>query len=368
MERSIWEFQTFYSNFDLIIVGAGFGGLWTAYHTKIKNPKWEILILERGSLPAGASTKNAGFACFGSPTEIISDIEKMGENFAIDLVEKRISGISIIRSVLGDSSINYEDCGGYEIFSNTPEGLEENVEKLNKILFKITEREKTYEWCNEKIEKLGLKEFSSMIFNNIEGGIHSANALIKLESIVKSMGIKIIYGEDVINYDKKSDIVIITSRSIFKTKRAIFCINAFSKNIFSDVEIKPTRGQLITTGPIQDLKLFGTFHYDEGYYYFRNLGNRIILGGARNIDFDSEETSDFGMNQKIQNHLEEFLKKHFDVKNIPRIEYRWSGIMGFTPNKIPIFKEINEGIYILCACNGMGVALLPKFTSELQID
>ena len=36
-------------------------------------PKSKVLILERGIFPNGASTKNAGFATFGSLSEIISD-------------------------------------------------------------------------------------------------------------------------------------------------------------------------------------------------------------------------------------------------------------------------------------------------------
>ncbi len=59
--------------------------------------------------------------------------------------------------------------------------------------------------------------------------------------------------------------------------------------MISDLELMPVRSQILLTEPIENLKLKGTFHYDEGYIYFRN---RILLGGARNLDFQTEETTE----------------------------------------------------------------------------
>jgi glycine/D-amino acid oxidase-like deaminating enzyme len=61
---SLWEKQSFLE-YDVIVVGAGITGLSTAVSIKEKNPKISVLVVERGILPTGASTKNAGFACFG---------------------------------------------------------------------------------------------------------------------------------------------------------------------------------------------------------------------------------------------------------------------------------------------------------------
>lgn len=52
-------------------------GLNAAIHLKKKHPIAKVIVFERGSLPSGASSKNAGFACFGSPSELLDDIDKM---------------------------------------------------------------------------------------------------------------------------------------------------------------------------------------------------------------------------------------------------------------------------------------------------
>ena len=108
---SYWEQKNFF-NYDLIVVGAGFTGFSTAIHFKEKFPKASVLILERGLFPTGASTKNAGFACFGSLTEILDDLWHMTQSEVLALVEKRYRGLTQIRKVFGDKSLRYVPSGG----------------------------------------------------------------------------------------------------------------------------------------------------------------------------------------------------------------------------------------------------------------
>jgi len=89
---SLWEKQSFLSS-DIIIIGAGITGLSSAASIKESNPEISVTILESGILPSEASTKNAGFACFGSVTELLSDIDSIGEDSMADLVEQRWKGL-----------------------------------------------------------------------------------------------------------------------------------------------------------------------------------------------------------------------------------------------------------------------------------
>src|SRR6478672_7115683 len=99
MQVSIWEKESFYSPKDIIIVGSGFVGLWSAYYLKKKNPKLNITIVDRGIIPTGASTRNAGFACFGSVTELIADTLSIGEEKMLDIVELRYKGLERIGKI-----------------------------------------------------------------------------------------------------------------------------------------------------------------------------------------------------------------------------------------------------------------------------
>ena len=94
MNLSYWEIKSWISNIDFTIVGSGIVGLNCALRLKEKHPKANILILEKGMLPQGASTKNAGFACFGSLSEIIDDLNTHTEHEVVELVNKRVNGYS----------------------------------------------------------------------------------------------------------------------------------------------------------------------------------------------------------------------------------------------------------------------------------
>jgi FAD dependent oxidoreductase len=46
---------------DLLIIGAGFTGLWTALLAKEEDPLREVVIVEAGEVASGASGRNGGF-------------------------------------------------------------------------------------------------------------------------------------------------------------------------------------------------------------------------------------------------------------------------------------------------------------------
>ena len=58
---------------DYLIVGSGIVGLTCAIQLKAKDPEARVVIVEQGDRPSGASIKNAGFACFGSVSELLDD-------------------------------------------------------------------------------------------------------------------------------------------------------------------------------------------------------------------------------------------------------------------------------------------------------
>src|SRR5678815_2507877 len=46
---------------DLLVIGAGFAGLWTALLAKEENPKRDVVLIEAGEVAIGASGRNGGF-------------------------------------------------------------------------------------------------------------------------------------------------------------------------------------------------------------------------------------------------------------------------------------------------------------------
>src|SRR5690606_18460544 len=123
MNTSYWEHKTWLSTIDFTIIGSGIVGLHCALRLKEKYPDGKIVVLERGILPNGASTKNAGFACFGSLSEILDDLQNHTEAEVVELVEKRWQGLQLLRKQIGDKPLGFKNYGGYELFEEKDSAL-----------------------------------------------------------------------------------------------------------------------------------------------------------------------------------------------------------------------------------------------------
>ncbi len=156
-----------------------------------------------------------------------------------------------------------------------------------------------------------------------------------------------------------------------KTNKLVICTNAFAKKWFDMEDISPGRGFILLTNKIPDLKINGCFHYNGGYYYFRNIGNRLLLGGGREIDIKNETTFSFGINNRIRQKLIEDLKRFIVPNKDFHIKSEWSGIMGFGQNKLPLIKKFSENISLGVRLGGMGISIgsiVGEKTAELVLD
>lgn len=356
---SLWEKQSLLS-YDVVIVGAGITGLSTAISLKEKRPGLKVLVLEKGLLPSGASTKNAGFACFGSVSELLNDLELLGEQGMLDLVIKRWEGLHLTRRRLGDKKIGFEQKSGYELVLKDSTLLDQ-MGRINDILFpyfkKIVFRE------SEKLKNFGFGNTRYLIENLLEGQLDTGELMSHLWQLAMQKGVKIITGAEVMEVTSKE---VVTATHSFQTRVTAICTNAFSKKIIPDIDLEPGRGMVLSVVPERPLRFQGTFHYDEGYYYFRDYHGKLIFGGGRNLDFETEKTLEFDINQKIEKKLFESLDQIILPDTKWHVEMKWAGIMAFGKTKAPVIQKVDNKIYAGVRLGGMGVALGSKVGEDLS--
>lgn len=362
---SIWEQETFFRQRDIVIIGAGFTGLWTALHLKKKYPHKAILIVESGIVPTGASGRNAGFACFGSPSEIVSDIETMGLSNALELVAKRYKGLQMIQQYFNATDIDFDLCGGYELLQD--EKYLNELDRLNEWIAPITGVKQTYQISQDKLNMFGFAKAKYLVENQLEGGLHSGKLLVQLTNKVQQLGVEFLFATSITHTEESATGVRLTTQQGFNVsaEKIVICTNAYAKKLLPEIDIVPARGQVLVTAPIPNLKIKGTFHYEEGYYYFRNFGDRLLLGGARNKDVDNEKTTVLATTELIQNELERFLNQVILPGKQPAITHRWAGVMAMGSEKTPIVNNISDRISCIVRLGGMGVALAPVISKEL---
>ena len=364
LNYSYWELKEWFTNVDFTIVGSGIVGLNCALELKKKHPAAKILILEKGILPQGASTKNAGFACFGSLSELIDDLNAHTEEEVFNLVKKRWEGLELLKTNLGEKDIDFQLNKGYELFQDTEffESCLVRKKEINKLLKPLFNSEVFS--VNENVFRFN-NIHENYIVNKYEGQIDTGKMAAKLLELVLSSGIKIINNILVEDYsDINVGVVVKTNQIEFVTKKIFIATNGFAKQLLNE-EVQPARAQVLITKPIKNLPIKGTFHLEKGYYYFRNIDNRILFGGGRNLDFKTEETLEFGETELIQNKLEEILKTTILPNSDFEIEHRWSGIMGVGTQKKAIVKQISNNVFCGVRLGGMGVAIGSLVGKEL---
>jgi len=358
---SYWELKQYFTEFDLIVVGAGIVGLSSAISYKNKNKKAKILILERGLLPNGASTKNAGFACFGSSSELIDDLSKNNSETVWETVLMRWQGLQILRKRLGDKGIDLNLWGGYELFDSKENKIKslEKIQDLNKEIYQYLGLKNCFSEYTKN--NFGFKNTKGIILNKYEGQIDTGLMMQNLLLLAQKKGITVLNNIEIkaIN-DLGGKVELKSINGVFKAKKVVVATNGFANELLKINNIKPARAQVLITKTISQLKIKGTFHYQEGYYYFRNIKNRLLFGGGRNINFKKEETTEIGMNLKIQNHLDYLLKTMILPNTAFEIEHRWSGIMGVGSEKKPIIKPISNNVIAAVRMGGMGIAIGSK--------
>lgn len=364
MNYSYWEYKEWFSNIDFVVVGSGIVGLSCAIQLKKTNPKAKILILEKGVLPQGASTKNAGFACFGSVSELLNDLKNHTEEEVFELVKKRWLGLQLLRKTLGDLSIDFQYNKGYELFlkEDNFEACLDSLPKLNKLLYPLF-KENVYSVSDNLFQFQNI--VPNYIVNQFEGQIDTGKMMSSLLFFAQQKGIKILNSIEVLAFEEENQNVNIqTSIGELKAKKIFFATNGFSNQLLKE-NVKPARAQVVITKPIKELSIQGSFHLDEGYYYFRNIHNRILLGGGRNLDFQTEETTEFGNTELVQKKLEELLRTVILPNTDFEIDSIWSGIMGVGNQKSAIVKAISNRVFCGIRLGGMGIAIGSLVGKEL---
>lgn len=362
-QLSYWERTSFFSDIDIVIIGAGIVGLSAALRARELAPNAKILVLERGALPVGASTRNAGFACFGSVSELMDDLQHQTEGQVWELVEQRWRGLQRLRQRLGDERIGFEPWGGYELFRAEESAVYEQcaarIPHFNRQLKPITGLSETYRPAHKEKAALGLAGVEYLIKNQAEGQLHTGEMVGALLALAKSRGIALYTGLQVnALHDTAQGVDVETAFGwAIRARQVLVCTNGFARQLLPGMDVRPARNQVLITEPVPGLKVRGSFHYDRGYFYFRNIDGRILLGGGRNLDKAKELTSEFGTTPLIRSALLRLLKEVILPGQEVAADYWWSGILGVGQRKRPVIRAVSGRIAAAVRLGGMGVAI-----------
>ena len=368
--------------YDVVVVGAGLAGLSTAYWLKKAEPSLNVVIVEKGRVGDGASGRNAGFITCGSTEHFSRMTSAYGEGKASEIWKFTEDNHKLLVSEFGLDTL-YKECQYRQKGSWTLAATEQEVATIQETVTALKERGVNVDWHNDDYirDRFRPSEHSPTCVTGFNGGaryyddgeIHPGKFLRFLSLTVPAT--RLISNTEVFGFDYEGDQLVVNARNIrIATDAVVLCTNAWSPEIspFFKDKVIPTRGQILVTEPVADFlePSYCSFVLD----YFRQLvDGRVLIGGFRNADVEKEVGYSDEVNPIIQEKLEDFLNEHFPILHGKRIEYRWSGVMGFAKDGYPFVGSLpsDPQIYynVGFTAHGLGYTFkMGKIISDLILD
>ncbi len=325
---------------DIVIVGAGLAGLSTAYWLSKLDPDLRIQVVDKDKIGSGASGRNAGFITCGSTEHFSRMSSSYGENKAAEIWKFTEYNHRLMVEEFGKEFLE-ENCEYRNLGSWTLAATEHEIEVIGQTVGLLQKTGVNVEWCDQVFE--GTEGFYGGAFYKDDGEIHPAKYLWHL-ALHTGNNVNISENTEVFDmYTLEHKIIVQTNKKRFSTSAVVLCTNAWSSQLvpwFTD-KVTPMRGQIVVTDPVDAFlqPAYCSFVLD----YFRQLVDGcVLIGGFRNADAEKEVGYSDEINPRIHKKLEGFLNEHFPILRGKRIDYRWSGVMGFAADGYPMVGSLTE--------------------------
>ena len=360
---SFWEHKGWCQERDIVVIGAGFVGLSAAVESRKMYPDAKITVVELSPLCGGGSTKNAGFGCFGSPSELLDDWGTLGPEKTVELVAQRFEGLNKLRENYSDEKIGYQATGAIEMFTNVSQEDQVLEARVRAFLPELNEAlEPVFKAHPFKIVDdipVGVMNASSVISSPFEGILDTSMLYSSAKKEALDTGVEMINGVKIlgIEEDGRDGYRLDFDFGYFEAGTVLVAGNAFAKELLEDLDVSPKVNRVLVTEEIPGLRFEGSCHYDRGYVYLRRLENRMLIGGGRQWAQGNSDALSDGGSEEVRAKLVEFLGNHIEGCKGVEIEYNWIGHLGVGASRDPIVKTVKPGLHVGVRMGGMGVAI-----------
>ena len=321
----------------MAIVGGGVTGCACAL--RLAEAGKRVRLFEAREIAGGASGRNGGFALRGgAPAYDVARRELGAERArAFWLLTERY--LDRLEQLAGDA---FRRTGSLRLAADTAERgeLEAEYEALREDGFAV-------EWRDQLAEPLGGR-FDGAIFYPSDGSLQPARWVRRLAALAVEAGTELREHERVESLEE------------LDADQVVIATDGYTRGLVPELDaaIKPTRGQVLVTEPLER-RVFPCPHYARhGYDYWQQTEDgRLVAGGFRDKAADHEYTAKETTTALIQGYLERFVAELLGEE--PRIDYRWAGIFGTTADRLPLVGRLpgNDRVWVSAGYSGHGNVL-----------
>ena len=219
-QLSYWEKHSFTENIDFLIIGAGIVGSACALRLRELYPLSKILIVERGYLPSGASTKNAGFACFGSVTEIADDLKNIPADEVWSTVDLRWRGLQRLQERFHAEKIGLKFNGSWDLIDENVSFAEhfDKLEYFNAETQKITGHSACYSFDKTVSKTCGFNGIAGGFYSRLEGELDTGKLFTETQKLLANAEITTLFGVEILEIqESENGVTVNTSQGELKS-------------------------------------------------------------------------------------------------------------------------------------------------------
>lgn len=335
---------------DVVIIGAGLAGCSAAVF--LKQAGKDVTIIEARDIGLGASSRNAGFMLTGLDKYYHLSEAEIGEEKTFEIWHLSKKTHAFWRQIARQYDVSLEDCGSL-LLAESPE----EARDLEHAALRMQALGIECEYLSKDPLQRG---YFGAIHQPGDGGLHPYRLV---QALFKESGAKLIANSEVYAIESdKNEVVVHSRRAIVRAQKVLICTNAYTVHLdpYFIGKIIPTRAQCLATAPLPERLINAVGYSDYGYMYYRDLpdGGLLIGGGRKQNKPLEHDTTDDRVNDPVQQVLEAYLREKFPDVDVPIVR-RWAGIMGFTPDGLPLVGSLPRDSRILFAVgfNGHGLSL-----------
>lgn len=325
---------------DVVVVGAGVCGASAAW--ALNEAGVRTAWVEARGVSSGASGRNAGFVLQGTAERYSRAVAITGRERARMVHETSRENHAAMAAVIRELGIDcgYMQRGSLQLACSEAEEAEllESAELLREDGFCSEVR--TGDALEAVYREAG---FRTGVHIADDGELDPARFVRGVARAAVSRGVRLFENSPVVSLEAPSpgDVRLRTAHGEVHAQLVLLCTNAWAGELapwLAD-KVDPVRGQMLATAPVPPLFACPVYA-DHGFDYWRqDEFGRIVLGGWRNLDPESEKGTAEVLHPGIQSRMDEFLARFPALRGVP-ITHRWAGTMGFSRDSMPIVGAV----------------------------
>lgn len=361
-----------------VVVGGGIVGSATAYF--LAKQGHDVVLIERVHPAHGATGRNGGFIGTGAAEGYSGSIQRLGKKAAQQIHELTLLNARLARELITVEGIDahFREPGTL----NLSISAQDHAEAAASIAARNADG-----YAGELLDRAALQSMvNTPLGEEIVGAAYfPGHALIHSGRLVRGIvdaavrhGAKLCIATVERIEQRDGQPLVVTDKGNIQTQSVVLGLNAWSRQIAPALNgiITPVRGQILNTAPTKPVfaQGMGTDLTPTGEYWQQTLDGSIVLGGMRAAATNRDENLyDIGITDEVQNALDTVLPRLFPaLKDLP-VTRRWAGLMGFTPDYVPVVDAMPDmpGVWAAGGFCGSGMPfgmVVGKYLAQAAVD